>query len=113
MLFLPIILTYLIVYNLQKNSLMQNHLRKSSNNTIASLVCEIKSNLDKTVHFIVKETHRLHNAVTELDIAKLTSCFFQCFIFRSLVITMLRYLALFNFLNGSFDTHQTQYIDVL
>ena len=45
---------------------MQNHLRKSSNNTLDSLVCEIKSNLDKTVHFIVKETHRLHHA--ELDI---------------------------------------------
>ena len=73
---------------------MQNHICKSSNSTLASLVCEIKSNLDKTVHFIVKETHRLHNAVTELDIAKLTSCFFQCFISRPLVITMLRYLAL-------------------
>ena len=73
---------------------MQNHIRKSSNNTLASLVCEIKSNLDKTVHFIVKETHRLHNAVTELDIAKLTSCFFKCFITRPLVITMLRYLTL-------------------
>ena len=86
---------------------MQNHIRKSSNNTFASLVCEIKNNLDKTVRFIVKETHRLHNAVTELDIAKLTWCFFQCFITRPLVITMPRYLALFNFLNGSFDTHQT------
>ena len=73
---------------------MQNHICKSSNSTLASLVCEIKSNLDKTVHFIVKETHRLHNAVAELDIAKLTSCFFQCFITRPLVITMLRYLAL-------------------
>ena len=91
---------------------MQNHIRKSSNNTLASPVCEIKSNLDKTVHFMGKETHRLHNAVTELDIAKLTSCFFQCFITRPLVITMLRYLALFNFRNGSFDTHQTQSIDV-
>ena len=78
-----------------KISLMQNHLRKSSNNTLASLVCEIKSNLDKTVHFIVEETHRLHNAVTELDIAKLTSCFFKFFITRPLVITMLRYLAFF------------------
>ena len=94
MLFLPIILTYLIVYDLQEISLMQNHLRKSSNNTLASLVCEINSNLDKTVHFIVKETHRLHNAVTELDIPKLTSCFFQCFITRPLVITMFRYLAI-------------------
>ena len=36
---------------------------------------EIKSNLGKIVHFIVKETHRLHNSVTELDMAKLlTSC---------------------------------------
>ena len=91
---------------------MQNHLRKLSNNTLASVVCEIKSNLDKTVHFIVNETHHLHNAMTELDIAKLTSCFFQCFITRPMVITMLSYLALFNFLNGSFDTHQTQSIDV-
>ena len=49
---------------------MKNHICKSSNNTLASLVGEIKSNLDKTVHFIVNETHRLHNAVTELDIAK-------------------------------------------
>ena len=44
-----------------KISLMQNDIRKSSNNTLASPVCEIKSNLGKTVHFIVKETHRLHN----------------------------------------------------
>ena len=77
-----------------KISFMQNHIRKSSSNTLASLVCEIKSNLDKTVHFIVKETHRLHNVVTELHIAKLTSYFSQCFITRPLVITMLRYLAL-------------------
>ena len=56
---------------------MQNHLRKSSNNTLASLVCEINNNLDKTVHFIVKETHRLHNAVNELDIAKLAYAFFN------------------------------------
>ena len=91
---------------------MQNDIRKSSNNTLASSVCEIKSNLGKTVHFIVKETHRLHNAVAELDIAKLISRFSQCFIYLPLVIIMLRYLALFNFLNGSFDTHQTQSIDV-
>ena len=91
---------------------MQNDIRKSSNNALASPVCEIKSNSGKTVHFIVKETHWLHNAVTELDIAKLTSSFFQCFTTRPLVRTMLRYLALFNFLNGSFDTHQTQSIDV-
>ena len=91
---------------------MQNHLRKSSNNTLTSLVCEIESMLDKTVHFIVKEAHRLHNAVTEPDSAKLTSCFFQWFITQPLVISMLRYLALFHFLNGSFDTHQTQSIDV-
>ena len=80
---------------------MQNDIRKSSNNTLASPVCEIESYLGNTVHFIVKETHRLHNAVTELDIATLTSCFFQCFITRPLVITMLRYLALFNFLKVS------------
>ena len=91
---------------------MLSDILKSSNSTLASPVSEIKSNLGKTVHFIVKETHRLHNAMTELDIAKLTSCFFQCFITRPLVITMLRYLALFNFLNGSSDTHQTQSIDV-
>ena len=89
---------------------MQNHLRKSSNNTLDTLVCKIKSYLDKTVHFVVKETHRLHNAVTELDIAKLTPCFFQCFITRPQVITMLRYLALFNFFN--LFTYQTQSIDV-
>ena len=74
-LFFLIILTYLTVYDLQKNSLMQNHFRKSSNNTLTSLVCEIKSNLDKTLHFIVKETHCLHDAVTELDIIKLTFFF--------------------------------------
>ena len=54
---------------------MLNDIRKSSNNILDSPACEIKSNLGKTVHFIVKETHRLHNAVTELDIAKLTSFF--------------------------------------
>ena len=81
---------------------MQNHLRKSSNNTLDSLLCKIKRYLDKTVHLIVKETHRLHNAVTELDIAKLTPCFFQCFITRPLVITMLRYLA---FLSSSIFLH--------
>ena len=95
-----------------KISLMQNDIRKSSSDTLASPVCGIKSNLGKTVHFIVKATHRLHNAVTELDIAKLTSYFFQCFITRPLVITMLKYLAFFNFLNASFDTYQTQSIDV-
>ena len=71
-----------------KISLIQNDIRKSWNNTLASPVREIKSNLGKIAHFIVKEIHRLHNSVTELDTAKLTSCLFQC-------------LALFNFLNGS------------
>ena len=51
---------------------MQINIRKSWNNTLASPVCKINGNLGKIVHFIVKETHRLHNAVTELDIAKLT-----------------------------------------
>ena len=60
-----------------ENITYANHIHKSSNNTLVSPFCEIKSNLDKIVHFIVKETQHLHNAVTELDIAKLTSCFFN------------------------------------
>ena len=91
---------------------MQNNIRKLWNNTLVSPVHEIKSNLGKIAHFIVKEIHRLHNSVTELDKAKLTSRPFQCFITRPLLITALRYLALFNFLNGSFDTYQTQSIDI-
>ena len=62
---------------------MLSDILKSSNSTLASPVSEIKSNLGKTVHFIVKETHRLHNAVIELDIAKLTSCFFSMFHYSS------------------------------
>ena len=89
---------------------MQNNMRKSWNNTIASPVCVIKINLGKIGHFIVKETHRLHNSVTELDIAKLASRFFQCFTTQPLLITAIRYLAFFNFLGGSFDTYQTQSI---
>ena len=91
---------------------MQNDIRKSWNNTLASPVREIKSNLGRIAHFIVKETHRLHNSVTELDMAKLTSCFIQGFITRPLLITALRYFALFNFLSGSFNTYQTQSIDI-
>ena len=72
---------------------MQNDIIKSRNNTLVSPVCEIKSNLGKIAHLIVKETHRLHNSVTELVIAKLTSSFFQCFIPRPLLIIVLRYLA--------------------
>ena len=71
---------------------MQNEIRKSWNNALASPVREIKGNLDKTAHFIAKETHCPHNSVTELDMAKLTSCLFQCFITRLLLITALRYL---------------------
>ena len=91
---------------------MQNNIRKSRNKTHTSPVREIKSNLGKIAHFIVKETHRIHNSVTKLDMAKLTSCFIQGFITRPLLITTLRYLALFNFLNGSFNTYQTQSIDI-
>ena len=91
---------------------MQHNIRKSLNNTLASPVREIESNLGKIAHFIVKETHRLHNSVTELDMAKLTSCLFQCFITRPLQITALRYLALFNFLNGSLDKYQMHFIDI-
>ena len=65
---------------------MQNDIRKSWNKTFASPVLEIKSNLDKIAHFIVEETHRLHNLVTELVIAKFISSCFQCFITRSLLI---------------------------
>ena len=36
---------------------MQNDIRKSWNNTLDSPVCEIKSNLGKIGHFIVKQTH--------------------------------------------------------
>ena len=80
---------------------MQNDIRKSRNNTLISPIREIKSDLGKIVPFIVKETHRLHNSVTELDMAKLALCFFQCFNSRPPLITALRYLALLNFLNGS------------
>ena len=48
---------------------MQNDIRKSQNNTLASPICDIKGYLDKIVHFMVKENHRLHNSVAELDIA--------------------------------------------
>ena len=51
---------------------MQNNKKKSWKNTFASPVREIKSILGKIAHFIVKEIHRLHNSVTELDKAKLT-----------------------------------------
>ena len=47
---------------------MQNNIGKPWNNTLASPVREIKSNFGKNAHFIAKETHRLHNSVTELDI---------------------------------------------
>ena len=33
--------------------------------------------LNKIMYFIVKQIHRLHNSLTELDITKLTSCFFN------------------------------------
>ena len=91
---------------------MQNNIRKSWNNTPGSPVREIKRNFGKIAHFVVKETHRLHNSVTELDMTKLASCFFQCFITQPLLITVLKYLALFNFLNGSFNTYLTQSIDI-
>ena len=90
---------------------MQNNI-KNKNNTLASPVHEIKSDLGKIAHFIVKETHRLLNSVTFGDMAKLASCFVQCFITRPLLITALRYPALFIFLNGSFHTYQTQSIDI-
>ena len=86
---------------------MQNDIRKSRNNTIASPICDIKGYLDEIVHFMVKENHRLHNSVVELDIAKLTSRFFQYFITSPLMITALRYLTLCNFINRSFNTYQT------
>ena len=62
-----------------KISLMQNNIRKSWTNTLASPVCEIKSNLGEIAHFIVKETHRPHNSVTELVISKLTSSLISMF----------------------------------
>ena len=91
---------------------MQNDIRKSRNNTLASPICEIKGYLDKIVHFMVKENHRHHNSVAELDIAKFTSRFFQYFITSPLMITALRYLTLCNFLNRSFNTYQTQSIHI-
>ena len=48
-------------------------------NTIASPVCVIKIYLGKIAYFIVKETHHVHNSVTELDIAKLKPFFFSMF----------------------------------
>ena len=75
-------------------------------------VLEIKNNFGKIVNFIVEETHRRHNLLTELDMAKLTSCFFQCFTTRPLLITALKYLEVFNFPNESFNTYQTQSIDI-
>ena len=85
-----------------KISLMQSNIRKSLNNTLASPVRELNNNLGKIAHIILKETHRPHNSVTKLDMANVTSCFFQCFITRPLLITGLRYLALFNFFYGIF-----------
>ena len=78
---------------------MQNDIRKSWNNTPGSPVREIESNLGNIAHFIVKETHRLHNSVTEPDMTKLTSCFFQCFITRPL----LPRLDTWHFLTSSMD----------
>ena len=54
---------------------MQNDMRKSRNSTLALPLCENKGYLDKIVHFMGKENHRLHNSVAELDMAKLTSRF--------------------------------------
>ena len=68
------------------------HLSNGMKFTKISLM-PIKKNFAKVAHFVVKETHRLHNSVTELDMANLTSCFFQCFVTRPLLITALRYLA--------------------
>ena len=91
---------------------MQNDIRKSRNNAPASPICDIKSYLDKIVHFMVRENHRLLNSVAELDIAKLTSRFFQYLITSPLMITALSYLTLCNFINRSFNTYQTQSIHV-
>ena len=91
---------------------MQNDIRKSRNNTLASPICDVKGHLDKIVHLMVKENHRLHNSVAELDIAKLTSRFFQYLITSPLMITALRYLTLCNFINRSFNTYQTQSIHI-
>ena len=93
-----------------KIPLMENNIRSSLNNTFASPVCEIKRNLGEIAHFIVKETHRLHSSVTERVIAKLQSSLFQCFITRPLLINTFRYLALYNFLNGSFNKYQTRFL---
>ena len=91
---------------------MQNDIRKSRNNALTSPICDIKSYLDKIVHFMVREKHRLHNSVAELDIAKLTSRFFQYLITSLLMMTALRYLTLCNVINRSFKTYQTQSIHI-
>ena len=91
---------------------MQNDIKKSRNNTLTSPICEIKGYLDDIVNFMVKVNHRLHNSVAELDIANLTSRFFQYFITSPLMITALRDLKLCNLINRSFNTYQTQSIHI-
>ena len=86
---------------------MQNYIKTSRNNTLTSPICEIKGYLDKIMNFMIKANHRLHNSVAELDIANLTSRFFQYFIASPLMITALRYLTLCNFINKPFNTYQT------
>ena len=58
-----------------KISLVPHDIRYSWHNTFASLVHWMKYNLDRVVYFLVKRNHRFRNSVTELNIAKLTSCY--------------------------------------
>ena len=62
---------------------------------------------------MVWQTHCFCNLVTHIDIAKLALCYFQWVFTQLQLITLLRYLALFNFANGYVNTHQTQSVDIL
>ena len=108
----PFIFIYLIIYNLRKyhscKMISENH----EITPLHHLFLTFKGYLDKIVHFMVKEKHRLHNSVAELEIAKLTPRFFQYLITSPLMITALRYLTLCNFINRSFNTYQTQSIHI-
>ena len=62
-----------------------------SENHETTRVRKIKSNLGEIAHSTVKETHRLHNSVTEFDMAKL-SYFYRFFITRALLIDIWHFL---------------------
>ena len=91
---------------------MQKYIRKSWNNTLCSPVCKIKDNLDKIVHFLVKENHHLHNSVTELDITKIDIALSSMFHHSAPADNHAYVFDILNFPNGSFNTYQTQSIHI-